>query len=88
MIKHLFKKMMDEKHDFYTYMDMYETCTDPMAKPIIHTLAEQEAHHYKMIYDIVFKEDPNSHWTPMEYAMKDKATEWYEEMEKELKQKK
>lgn len=49
---------MEEKHDFYHYLDLHEECTDPTTKATLYTLAEQEMHHYKLIHDIVFKEVP------------------------------
>ena len=58
MMEHLFKSLMEEKHDFYHYLDLHEECTDPTTKATLYTLAEQEMHHYKLIHDIVFKEVP------------------------------
>lgn len=50
--------MMEEKHDFYKYMDLEEECHDAAIKTKLHTIAGQEAQHFKELYDIVFKEDP------------------------------
>ena len=49
----LFKQMMEEKHDFYHYMGLYEMCSDPAIKAKLHAIASQEVQHYKEIYDIV-----------------------------------
>lgn len=76
----LFKQMMEEKHDFYHYMDLEEHCTDPTIKAKLHTIAGQEAQHYKDLYDIVFKEVPGHTWTEMERWVCHEAKEWYEEM--------
>ena len=54
MMKHLIKHMFEEYDDFMDYMDLYEDCTDPTYKAEIKKIAEDEMHHYKHIYDIVF----------------------------------
>ena len=58
----LFKQMMEEKHDFYKYMDLEEECNDAAIKTKLHTIAGQEAQHFKELYDIIFKEDPAHTW--------------------------
>ena len=85
MMEKLFKQMMEEKHDFYHYMGLYEKCSEPAVKAKLHAIASQEVQHYKELYDIVFKEDPTKPWTVMEMAMWHQAKEWYEEMLEELK---
>ena len=85
MLKKLFKQMMEEKHDFYTYMGLYETCNDAAVRTKLHAIAMQEAQHYKELYDIVFKEDPGKTWTPVEEMLKHEAKECYEEMMTESK---
>jgi rubrerythrin len=85
MMDKLFKQMMEEKHDFYHYMELYEACSDPSIKAKLHAIASQEAQHYKELYDIVFKEDPTKPWTMLEKVVHHEAKEWYEEMLEELK---
>ena len=85
MIEKLFKQMMEEKHDFYHYMDLFDDCTDAAVKAKLHAIASQEVQHYKELYDIVFKEDPGQTWTHMEKVIHHQAKEWYEEMLEELK---
>ena len=80
----LFKQMMEEKHDFYHYMGLYEMCSDATIKTKLHAIATQEVQHYKELYDIVFK-DPTRAWTPMEKIIHHQAKEWYEDMLEELK---
>ena len=46
--------MFEEYDDFMDYMDLYEDCTDPTYKAEIKKIAEDEMHHYKHIYDIIF----------------------------------
>ena len=53
MMEKLFKQMMEEKHDFYHYMGLYEMCSDPAIKAKLHAIASQEVQHYKEIYDII-----------------------------------
>ena len=84
MINELFKRMMKEKHDFYHYVDLYHDVEDTPVKNTLKNIAEQEMHHYKALYDIVFKEDPNYHWTELEKTMCHQAKEWYKDMEEEL----
>ena len=81
----LFKQMMEEKHDFYHYMGLYEMCSDASIKTKLHAIASQEAQHYKELYDIIFKEDPTRAWTPIEKIVCHEAKEWYEDMLEELK---
>ena len=85
MMEKLFKQMMEEKHDFYQYMGLYEMCSDPAIKTKLQAIASQEAQHYKELYDIIFKEDPTRAWTPMEKVVRHEAKEWYEDMLEELK---
>ena len=85
MMEKLFKQMMEEKHDFYHYMGLYEMCSDPSIKAKLLAIASQEVQHYKEICDIVFKEDPAHTWTPMEKIIHHQAKEWYEDMLEELK---
>lgn len=85
-MEHLFKQLMEEKHDFYHYLDLYEDCTDATVKATLYTIAEQESHHYKMIHDLIFKETPGKVWTPMESVIKHQAGLWYQEMVEELKE--
>ncbi len=86
MVEKLFKHMLEEKHDFYGYLMMYEHAGhDAAVKATLKTLAEQESHHFKMLYDIIFKDEPGKVWTPMEAMVKHEASEWYEEMVEELK---
>ena len=80
MIDKLFKQMMEEKHAFYHYMGLYESCTDPAIKSKLHTIATQEVQHYKDLYDIIFKDEPGKVWTDMEKWFKAQAKEWYEDM--------
>lgn len=75
MLKKLFKQMLEEKHDFYTYMGLHETCSDPTIKAKLHAIATQEAQHYKELYDIVFKEEAGKTWSPMEEMVKHEAKE-------------
>ena len=57
MVEKLFKHMLEEKHDFYEYLMMYEHAGyDATTKATLKTLAEQESHHFKMLYDIIFKD--------------------------------
>lgn len=85
MMEKLFKQMMEEKHDFYHYMGLYEMCSDASIKAKLHSIATQEVQHYKELYDIVFKEDPAHTWTAIEKIVCHEAHEWYEEMLDELK---
>lgn len=85
MMEKLFKQMMEEKHDFYHYEELYEMCGDASVKTKLQAIATQELQHYKELYDIVFKEDPTKSWTPMERVIHHQAKEWYEEMLEELK---
>ena len=75
MIEKLFKQMMEEKHDFYHYMGLYETCSDPTIRSKLHAIATQEVQHYKELYDIVFKEETGKVWTPMEMVVHHQAKE-------------
>ena len=47
MMEKLFKQMMEEKHDFYHYMGLYQMCSDPAIKTKLHAIASQEVQHYK-----------------------------------------
>lgn len=85
MMDKLFKQMMEEKHDFYHYMDLYDECSEPAIKAKLQSIASQEAQHYKELYDIVFKEDPTKPWSILEKVVHHEAKEWYEEMLEELK---
>ena len=85
MMEKLFKQMMEEKHDFYHYMGLYEMCSDPSIKAKLLAIASQEVQHYKEIYAIVFKDDPDHTCTPMEKIIHHQAKEWYEDMLEELK---
>ena len=85
MMEKLFKQMMEEKHDFYHYMGLYEMCSDAAIKAKLQAIASQEVQHYKELYDIVFKEDPTKPWTMLEKVVHHEAKEWYEEMLEELK---
>lgn len=85
MIDNLFKQLMDEKHGFHEYMELYEEATDSSIKAKIHSIATQEAQHYKELYEMIFNSDPNKTWTPIEKAMCHQAKEWYEDMLEELK---
>jgi rubrerythrin len=85
MMEKLFKQMMEEKHDFYHYMGLYEMCTDPTVRAKLHAIAAQEVQHYKELYEIVFKADPSKMWTPLEKSMCHQAKEWYDDMLDELK---
>lgn len=85
MLERLFKQMMEEKHDFYHYMGLYETCSDPTIRSKLHAIANQEIQHYKELYDIVFKEEAGKVWTPMEMVVHHQAKEWYEDMLEESK---
>jgi hypothetical protein len=76
----LFKQMMEEKHDFYKYMDLEEECHDTAIRTKLHAIAGQEAQHFKDLYDIVFKEDPTHPWTHMEKWFAHEAKEWFDEM--------
>ena len=76
----LFKQMMEEKHDFYKYMDLEEECHDAAIRTKLHAIAGQEAQHFKDLYDIVFKEDPTHPWTHMEKWFAHEAKEWFDEM--------
>ena len=49
MMEKLFKQMMEEKHDFYHYMGLYEMCSDPSVKAKLLAIASQEVQHYKEI---------------------------------------
>lgn len=80
MVEKLFKVMMEEKHDFYHYIDMMEDCSDPSARTIFYSIAEQEASHYKKIYDMIFKDDAIKVWTPMEKAVHSHFKKVYDEM--------
>lgn len=84
----LFKTMLEEKHDFYHYLDLYDKGADASAKATFRTIAEQEANHYKMLHDIIFKPDALIVWTPMEKVVKDETCAWYSEMIEELKKRK
>ena len=75
MMEKLFKQMMEEKHDFYHYMGLYEMCSDSAIKAKLQTIASQEVQHYKDLYDIVFKEDPTKGWTMLEKVVHHQAKE-------------
>ena len=62
----LFKQMMEEKEDFYHYMKLYEHCSDAAIKTKLHSIAGQEAQHFKELRDVIFKEDADHPWTSME----------------------
>ena len=85
MTEKFFRQMMREKQDVYTYMGMYEMCSDTNIRNKLHAIASQECQHYKELYDIVFKEDGKSSWTPLETIIHHQAKEWYEDMLEELK---
>ena len=85
MMDKIFKQMMEEKHDFYHYMELFEECSDVAVKAKLQSIAAQEVQHYKELYDIVFKEDPTKSWTTLEKVVHHEAKEWYEEMLEELK---
>lgn len=87
MIEKLLHKLFEEKHDFYDYMDLYRESTDSTMKTTIKGIAEQEMHHYKEIYDLVFKDNGSRTWTPTEKAMCWQAKEWYKEMDEVLRAK-
>ena len=60
MTEKFFRQMMKEKQDVYTYMGMYEMCSDANIRNKLHAIASQECQHYKELYDIIFKEDGKS----------------------------
>lgn len=86
MKKILIKHMFEEYGDFMEYIDMYEKCTDATAKVELKKTAEDEMHHYKRIYDILFpKLAPGAApWTEMESGLYDHATHLYHDMEHRL----
>ena len=82
MMKHLIKHMFAEYEDFMEYYELYEDCTDPAHRVEFKKIAEEEMHHYKMIYDMVFPKTAHEegHWTPVEKGVYDYATRIYNKM--------
>lgn len=72
-MKEIISRMFEEKADFYTYLDMYkESHNETFIR-----LAEAEGDHYKMLYDLAFKE-PST--TAKEEALHNYAQEVYNDM--------
>lgn len=72
-MKQIIDRMFDEKADFYTYIEMYkDSHNDTFIR-----LAEAEGDHYKMLYDMAFKE-PST--TVREEALHHYAQEVYNKM--------
>lgn len=76
--------MFSEYDDFMEYIDMYEDCKDPSHKVELKKIAEDEMHHYKHIYDLVFPktsvEGMTETWTPIEKGIYDYASHLYHKM--------
>lgn len=82
----LMKKMFEERDDFMGYVWMIKDCTDPTVKAHLKQIAEQELHHYKHLYDIVFAGAEKNHLSHLEEGIYEYALSEYQHMLKKLEE--
>lgn len=80
MTHKIVNKMFEEYGDFKEYMKMYEACTDISAKAVLKKIIDDEMHHYKHLYDLVFANVEKAKMTDIELAVHEYATHLYHEM--------
>ena len=67
-------KLFEEYNDFNDYKKMYEDCTDTNTKTILKKIMEDECHHYKYLYDLVFANADIAKMSEIEKAVHHYAT--------------
>lgn len=80
MTHKIVNKLFEEYNDFKDYKKIYEHCTDATAKATIRKIMEDEFHHYKYLYDLVFVNADMSKMTDIEKAVHEYATHLHHEM--------
>lgn len=86
MMNKIMKKMFEERDDFMGYVWMIKECTDPNIKNHLKQIAEQEIHHYKHLYDIVFANVEKNNLTQLEAGVHEYALGEYHHMLKKLEE--
>lgn len=74
MMHKIVSKLFEEYNDFNAYKHIYQECTNADAKSIIKKIMEDEHHHYKYLYDLVFANADISKMTDIEKAVHEYAT--------------
>lgn len=80
MTHKLVNKLFEEYNDFKAYKHMYEKCSDANTRVTLKKIMEDEAHHYKYLYDLVFINADVSKMTEIEKAVHEYATHLHHEM--------
>lgn len=84
MMKELIEQLFEEKHGFYEYLEMAEEAVDPVHRQLFAKIAEDEMHHYKEIYGIIFKDKTHSNMNDIEKSFHHMATKECEKMKAAL----
>ena len=86
MIEEMLEYLYDEEEDFYKYLKMSEEVSDPTVKTNLRDIAEQEMHHFHILYDMLFGKDME-HADEFKRAMQMKSEDDYKKMEMCLQKK-